>query len=181
MLGHREPQKLSSTMAHDQKGKQALKRQGRNQAKVDSSIVSAWLRRNVRHVCDGGPRCLIMYLETVDSMGRAAFVSLRRRATLGALRGLKVLRPTAFARCLPRGSHSNSYVHSGRGGSNANRCPLWIKSRHVQRTSRCLLSANSGNAFRLGGTTHDLLTLRICLPKNLGVPDARADSPRPHR
>jgi hypothetical protein len=35
MLGHREPQKLSSTMAHDQKGKQALKRQGRNQTKVD--------------------------------------------------------------------------------------------------------------------------------------------------
>src|SRR5215813_184896 len=35
MLGHREPEKLSSTMAHDQKGKQALKGQGRNQAKVD--------------------------------------------------------------------------------------------------------------------------------------------------
>jgi hypothetical protein len=31
------------------------------------AIVSAWLRRNVRHVCDGGPGCLIMYLETVDS------------------------------------------------------------------------------------------------------------------
>jgi hypothetical protein len=30
-------------------------------------MASAWLRRNVRHVCDGGPRCLIMYLETVDS------------------------------------------------------------------------------------------------------------------
>src|SRR5262245_34571509 len=34
MLGYREPKKLSSTMAHDQKCKQALKRQGRNQAKI---------------------------------------------------------------------------------------------------------------------------------------------------
>ena len=32
-----------------------------------AAIASAWLRRNVRHVCDGGPRCRIMYLETVDS------------------------------------------------------------------------------------------------------------------
>jgi len=67
MLGHRKPEKLSSTMAHDQKGKQELKGQGRHQAKIDRPIASAWLRRNVRHVCDGGPRCLIMYLETVDS------------------------------------------------------------------------------------------------------------------
>jgi len=36
MLGYREPEKLSATMAHDQKGKQALKRQGRNQAKIDT-------------------------------------------------------------------------------------------------------------------------------------------------
>src|SRR3974390_1482824 len=35
MLGHPKPEKLSSIMAHNQKGKQALKRQGRNQAKVD--------------------------------------------------------------------------------------------------------------------------------------------------
>src|SRR5262245_22464207 len=35
MLGYRKPEKLSSIMAHDQKGKQALKRQGRNQAKVN--------------------------------------------------------------------------------------------------------------------------------------------------
>src|SRR5262245_26286948 len=32
-----------------------------------AAIASAWLRRNVRHVCDGGLRCLITYLETVDS------------------------------------------------------------------------------------------------------------------
>src|SRR5262249_14734655 len=32
-----------------------------------AAIASAWLRRNVRQVCDGGPRCRIMYLETVDS------------------------------------------------------------------------------------------------------------------
>ena len=25
-------------------------------------------------------------------------------------------------------------------------CPLWVKSRHVQRTSRCLLCANSGHS-----------------------------------
>ena len=31
-----------------------------------AAIASAWLRRNVRHVCDGGPRCF-MYLETVNS------------------------------------------------------------------------------------------------------------------
>jgi hypothetical protein len=30
-------------------------------------MASAWLRRNVRQFCDGGPRCRIMYLETVDS------------------------------------------------------------------------------------------------------------------
>ena len=35
MPGYREPQKPSSTMAHDQKGKQALKRHCRNQAKID--------------------------------------------------------------------------------------------------------------------------------------------------
>src|SRR5262245_7512979 len=35
MLGYRKPEKLSSTMAHDQKGKQALKRHRRNQAEVD--------------------------------------------------------------------------------------------------------------------------------------------------
>ena len=32
-----------------------------------AAMASAWLRRNVRQVCDGGPRCRIMYLETVDS------------------------------------------------------------------------------------------------------------------
>src|SRR6266568_5905025 len=32
-----------------------------------AAIASAWLRRNVRQVCDGGPRCLTMYFETVDS------------------------------------------------------------------------------------------------------------------
>jgi hypothetical protein len=30
-------------------------------------MACAWLRRNVRQVCDGGPRRRIMYLETVDS------------------------------------------------------------------------------------------------------------------
>src|SRR4029434_9199226 len=32
-----------------------------------AAIASAWLRRNVRQLCDGGPRRLIMYFETVDS------------------------------------------------------------------------------------------------------------------
>ena len=27
-------------------------------------------------------------------------------------------------------------------------CPLWVKSRHVQRTSRCPLSANSGHRLK---------------------------------
>jgi hypothetical protein len=30
-------------------------------------MASAWLHRNVCQVCDGGPRCRIKYLETVDS------------------------------------------------------------------------------------------------------------------
>src|SRR5262245_59330320 len=41
MLGYREPEKLSSTMAHNQKGKQALKRQRRDQAKVDRRDCAA--------------------------------------------------------------------------------------------------------------------------------------------
>src|SRR5215813_3512378 len=32
-----------------------------------AAMASAWLRRNVRQVWDGGPRRRIMYLETVDS------------------------------------------------------------------------------------------------------------------
>src|SRR5438034_8033578 len=32
-----------------------------------AAMACAWLRRNVRQVCDGGPRRRIMYLETVDS------------------------------------------------------------------------------------------------------------------
>jgi DCC1-like thiol-disulfide oxidoreductase len=32
-----------------------------------AAIASAWLRRNVRKVCDDGPLCRTMYLETVDS------------------------------------------------------------------------------------------------------------------
>ena len=67
LLGYREPEKLSATVAHDQKGKQALERQGRTRQISTAAIASAWLRRNVRQVCDGGPRCLIMYLETVES------------------------------------------------------------------------------------------------------------------
>src|SRR6266446_2468163 len=32
-----------------------------------AAMASAWLRRNVRQLCDGGPRRPIMYFETVDS------------------------------------------------------------------------------------------------------------------
>src|SRR5437764_13220678 len=32
-----------------------------------AAMACAWLRRNVRQVCDGGPRRRIMYVETVDS------------------------------------------------------------------------------------------------------------------
>ena len=63
MLGYREPEKLSATVAHDQKGKQALERQGWNQAKIDSrdrvGMVAQecpprlrW-RSSVFHVFDG--------------------------------------------------------------------------------------------------------------------------------
>ena len=31
-------------------------------------------------------------------------------------------------------------------------CLLWVKSRHVQRTSRCPLSANRGRAYLLNAT-----------------------------
>ena len=30
-------------------------------------------------------------------------------------------------------------------GRKGHQCPLWVKSRHVQRTSSCPLSANSGH------------------------------------
>jgi hypothetical protein len=53
-----------STMAHDKKRKQAPERQVGTTQRSIAAMASAWLRRNVRHVCDGGPRCLIMYLET---------------------------------------------------------------------------------------------------------------------
>src|SRR5436190_14008062 len=43
-----------------------------------AAMVSAWLRRNVRQVCDGGPRRRIMYLETVDSA--TSNPSMARRA-----------------------------------------------------------------------------------------------------
>src|SRR5262249_33577723 len=33
-----------------------------------AAMAAAWLRRNVRQVCDGGRRRRIMYLETVDSV-----------------------------------------------------------------------------------------------------------------
>jgi hypothetical protein len=45
MPGHRKPKQLSSTVAYDQKGKQALERQGGNHAQIDRrrSFVSATL------------------------------------------------------------------------------------------------------------------------------------------
>ena len=50
------------------------------------------------------------------------------------------MRPSAFAvfRLIP-----SSYLFGACRGRS--RCPLWVKSRHVQRTSRCPLSANSGH------------------------------------
>ena len=61
-----KPEQLSSTVAYDEKRKQALKCQGSNHAEIDCRMASAWVRRTVRLVCDGGPWCRIMYLETVD-------------------------------------------------------------------------------------------------------------------
>src|SRR5262245_39336189 len=65
MLGHREPEKPSATIATRKANRHSKVRVGTRQRSI-AAIASAWLRRNVRHVCDGGPRCLIMYWETVD-------------------------------------------------------------------------------------------------------------------
>jgi hypothetical protein len=43
------------------------RRSGSAPHRAIAAIACAWLRKNVRHVCDGGPRGLVMYLETVDS------------------------------------------------------------------------------------------------------------------
>jgi hypothetical protein len=57
MPSHRKPQQPASTMAQDKKRKQVLEmselepRRGRIAA-----MASAWLRRNVCQLCDGGPR-----------------------------------------------------------------------------------------------------------------------------
>src|SRR5260221_6016648 len=43
-----------------------------------AAIASAWLRRNVRQLCDGGPRRPIMCFETVDSATRIQASAARR-------------------------------------------------------------------------------------------------------
>ena len=52
-------------MTHDENRKQALERVETTQRSI-AAMASTWLRRNVRQVCDGGPRCRVMYLDTVD-------------------------------------------------------------------------------------------------------------------
>ena len=54
-------------MTHDKKRKQALECQSWNHARSIAAMAFAWSRKNVRQVCDGGPRRRIMYLETVNS------------------------------------------------------------------------------------------------------------------
>src|SRR5262249_30024746 len=65
--GHSKPEQLSSTVAQHQKCKQALEREGWNQAEIDRRDGVCMVVQNVCHVCDGGPRGRIKYLETVDS------------------------------------------------------------------------------------------------------------------
>ena len=67
MPGHRKPEQLSTSVTHhDKRKRRSNVTVGTTQRSI-AAIASAWLRRNVRQFCDGGPRCRIMYLETVDS------------------------------------------------------------------------------------------------------------------
>jgi hypothetical protein len=54
-------------MSHHYSGPDASFPHGDARLDLIAAMASAWLRRNVRQVCDGGPRRRIMYLETVDS------------------------------------------------------------------------------------------------------------------
>ena len=69
MLGYREPEKLSATVAHDQKGKQALERQGRNQAKIDSRDRVGMVARGMSATSAMGGLSMFdhVFQETVDS------------------------------------------------------------------------------------------------------------------
>ena len=67
MPGHRKREELTSTRTYDEKRKQALECQRRTTQRSIAAMASAWLRRNVRQVWDGGPLSGIMYLEAVDS------------------------------------------------------------------------------------------------------------------
>ena len=81
---------------------------------------------------------------------------LRRRAVLGALdvnvlwlRALTALRPVLTRRLIvaPEAqtrNGSNLRERSGRGRSLVEPLSAWVKSGHVQRTTLCPLSANSG-------------------------------------
>jgi hypothetical protein len=65
--GHRKPEQLPSAVAHDEKCKQALEGHRGTTNRSIAAMASAWLRRNVRQPCDGGPRRRAMHFETVDS------------------------------------------------------------------------------------------------------------------
>jgi hypothetical protein len=65
--GHREPEQLARPCPNTRNAnRHSNVRVGTTQRSI-AAMAAAWLRRNVRHVCDGGPRRRIMYLETVDS------------------------------------------------------------------------------------------------------------------
>ena len=84
---------------------------------------------------------------------------LRRRTVFGALRRFNVLRRCVFAALPPALSGRLIASPEAQDGHRiglrtreriklllrAAQCPLWVKSGHVQCTSRCPLSANSGH------------------------------------
>ena len=55
-----------STMTHDQKRNRRPKVSVGATHRSIAAMASAWLRRNVRQVCDGGPRCRVMILASKD-------------------------------------------------------------------------------------------------------------------
>ena len=63
------PQTTAVAAVHgpQQERQTAARRSGLEPHTETAAVASAWLRRNVRQLCDGGPRRPIMYFETVDS------------------------------------------------------------------------------------------------------------------
>jgi hypothetical protein len=61
MPGHRKPEQLPPIMADNNKGDRHSKRTVGTTQRSIAAIASAWLRRNVLQLCEGGRRRRIMY------------------------------------------------------------------------------------------------------------------------